>query len=227
MPKYPSETGRHCWRYLGSFGVNKIIDGSTVLFKLLLNFESWVSQANHIFSSLGITSELESYGTFFNACLFHFPGTYSNLFNNSCSTRVLADDVYFEITNSATAEDSDPAMAFLFLCPDIQTDFCAGSSSFRWPACPAYWSFDPAGVDRLSMSEATHLGLPSIALRMYLVGRYWDASVYAGLRKFHQAKGYDPDSQEVARRFEHPLYHRSAECDLDGSFACGESNSPH
>jgi hypothetical protein len=78
------------------------------------------------------------------------------------------------------------------------------------------------------MEEAALLGLPSIALRMYLVGRYWDASVYAGLRKFHQAKGYDPDSQEVARRFEHPLYHISAERDSDGhfKFACGESNNP-
>ncbi|KAJ7755486.1 hypothetical protein B0H16DRAFT_715739 [Mycena metata] len=36
--------------------------------------------------------------------------------------------------------------------------------------------------------------------------RSWDASVYAGLRKFHRAKGFDPDSQDVARHLGYPLY---------------------
>ncbi|KAJ7486380.1 hypothetical protein B0H11DRAFT_2015954 [Mycena galericulata] len=48
--------------------------------------------------------------------------------------------------------------------------------------------------------------------------RWWDASVvYAGLRKFHTGKGFDPDSQDVARHLEQPLYKLSP--DEDAPFA--------
>ncbi|KAJ7315177.1 hypothetical protein DFH08DRAFT_1086958 [Mycena albidolilacea] len=103
-------------------------------------------------------------------------------------------------------------MGFLFFCPkeDLQTR----SSSFRWPECPAYWSFDPSGVERLSMEDATCLGFPSISLSAEFYGRAWEASVYAGLRQFHQAKGFDPYSLDVARHFGEPLYHLAAETDV-------------
>ncbi|KAJ7804744.1 hypothetical protein B0H14DRAFT_3869068 [Mycena olivaceomarginata] len=34
----------------------------------------------------------------------------------------------------------------------------------------------------------------------------WGANVYAALRQFHQAKGFDPDSQDVAWRLGYPLF---------------------
>ncbi|KAJ7858600.1 hypothetical protein B0H13DRAFT_1471805, partial [Mycena leptocephala] len=73
-----------------------------------------------------------------------------------------------------------------------------------WPDCPAYWSLDPAGVKRLGTEEAVHFGFPSIELTTTVFGRSWDASVYAGLRQFHRAKGFDPDSQEVASHLGQP-----------------------
>ncbi|KAJ7909718.1 hypothetical protein B0H13DRAFT_2490539 [Mycena leptocephala] len=82
-------------------------------------------------------------------------------------------------------------------CPPQQ--FQVGPSSFRWPECPAYWSLDPSGVERLSIEDATTLRFPSILLSTGISGYSWDASVYTGLRQFHQAKGFDPDSQDVAR----------------------------
>jgi hypothetical protein len=70
---------------------------------------------------------------------------------------------------------------------------------FRWPKCPAYWSLDPLGDVRLTSEEADNLGFPSITLTTTIPGYFYDASVYAGLRRFHESKGFDPDSQDVAR----------------------------
>jgi hypothetical protein len=116
--------------------------------------------------------------------------------------------IIFSVQISATnTKDAPPG--YLFLCPenDLQTE----ASSFRWPHCAAYWSVDPVGVQCLSQDEATELGFPSIQLSTTLELQSWDASVYAGLRQFHQAKGFDPDSQDVARHRGYPLFRPSAE----------------
>ncbi|KAJ7737806.1 hypothetical protein DFH07DRAFT_93269 [Mycena maculata] len=49
--------------------------------------------------------------------------------------------------------------------------------SVRWPASPSV--------------EAMHLGFPSIAPTVEMRGYSWDASVYAGLRRFHRPKELD------------------------------------
>ncbi|KAF8210703.1 hypothetical protein K438DRAFT_96646 [Mycena galopus ATCC 62051] len=96
-----------------------------------------------------------------------------------------------------------PPPGFLSLCPE--TDFRTGPSSFTWPACPAYWSLDPSGIERLSTEEATRLGFPSIQLDATVEGSSWESSIYAGLRQFHQGKGFDPESQDVTRHLGYPL----------------------
>ncbi|KAJ7775326.1 hypothetical protein B0H16DRAFT_41957 [Mycena metata] len=98
---------------------------------------------------------------------------------------------------------------YLFLCPN--KDFRAGPTSLRWPDCPAYWSLDPLGVDRLSMEEATRLGFPALQPSTKIHGVSWDAGVYAGLRQFHQAKGFDPNSQNIALRLDQPLFRLSGD----------------
>ncbi|KAJ7732531.1 hypothetical protein B0H16DRAFT_176050 [Mycena metata] len=108
-------------------------------------------------------------------------------------------------------EDAPPG--YFLLCPT--TEFQTGPSSFRWPDCPAYWSLDPSGLDRLTTDEATQLGFPSFQLTTKFGGLSWDTSVYAGLRQFHQAKGFDPESQDVARHLGHPLFQ-----------LCGDTNPP-
>ncbi|KAJ7019864.1 hypothetical protein C8F04DRAFT_325120 [Mycena alexandri] len=136
----------------------------------------WLSQASHIFSRCQITSNLEDYA--------------------------LVDKITFKILFSNTGEH--PAPGYLFLCP--QRDFGVGSLAFRWPDCPAYWSLDPSGVERLSTTEAMSLGFPSIQLSTRLYGISWTTEVYAGLRQFHRAKGFNPDSQDVARHLGKPLF---------------------
>ncbi|KAJ7168912.1 hypothetical protein C8R46DRAFT_1092849 [Mycena filopes] len=57
-------------------------------------------------------------------------------------------------------------------------------------------------------------------LRTQIEGLSWDANVYAGLRQFHEAKGFDPASQDVARHMGYPLYRVSGA--MDAPFAHAE-----
>lgn len=78
-------------------------------------------------------------------------------------------------------------------------------SAFRIPDCPAYWSLHPFGAARLSEEEARNHGFPDVDIRIVAGGRSWDDRVYAGIRQFHEAKGFDPYSQEVALELKYPL----------------------
>ncbi|KAJ7890181.1 hypothetical protein B0H14DRAFT_2278420, partial [Mycena olivaceomarginata] len=102
------------------------------------------------------------------------------------------------------ASTKNPPPGFLFLCP--WKDFQTGPSSYRWSDSPAYWSLDPLSVERISTEEATRLGFPSLQLTTRVRGKSSDTNVYAGLRRFHQGKGFDPESQDVARHLGYPLY---------------------
>ncbi|KAK7006294.1 hypothetical protein R3P38DRAFT_3037760 [Favolaschia claudopus] len=141
--------------------------------------DSWLSQANHIFSRLTVESELSQY--------------------------VLLSDISLKLTLKANpATNIDPPEGYLFLCPT--EDFQVGPASVRCPECPAYWSLDPSGTPQLSMEDAAELGFPIIRFRSYMYGTSWDASVYDGLYEFHQAKGFDPESQDIARHLGEPLF---------------------
>ncbi|KAJ6612604.1 hypothetical protein B0H10DRAFT_2436888 [Mycena sp. CBHHK59/15] len=140
--------------------------------------EYWLSQANCIFSRLDITSGYDDY--------------------------VLVTNLRYWLRMSRPVGDI-PA-GYLFLRP--LADFESDTGRFRLPDCEgdAYWSLDPSGVERLSMEEATNLGFPFMDFDMEIYGFSWDASAYAGLRQFHLGKGFDPESQDVARRLSLPLY---------------------
>ncbi|KAF7374234.1 hypothetical protein MSAN_00306200 [Mycena sanguinolenta] len=139
----------------------------------------WLSQANHIFTTLQISSNFQDY--------------------------VVVNEIHFELSISASEGDIPPG--FLFLCPPKH--FQTGNCSFKWPDYPAYWSLDPSGIDQLTPEDAADLGFPSFRLSARIRGGSWDASVYAGLRQFQKAKGLDPDSQDVARHLDHDLYQLS------------------
>ncbi|KAF7377075.1 hypothetical protein MSAN_00126000 [Mycena sanguinolenta] len=143
----------------------------------------WLSQANHVFHHLQIISNFEDY--------------------------VFVEHICFDLKFSQIMRN--PPEGFLFLCP--KEDFQTGQSSFCWPVCAAYWSLDPSGVDCLSPEDATRLGFPSFELTIVAQGDYWDSSVYDGLRRFHEAKGFDPYSQDVARHLGYPFFRLSSKCD--------------
>ncbi|KAJ6516619.1 hypothetical protein C8R47DRAFT_401101 [Mycena vitilis] len=148
------------------------------------NSKAWLSQANHTFSHLGITRNFQQY-------IF-----------------VREVDFWFKISDPA----SNPPKGFFFLCP--AKDFRTGSVSFKCPDYPAYWSLDPSGVRRLSTEDAVDLGFPRILFfSVKISGRSWDTSAYAGLRQMHRAKGFDPDSQDVARHLGYSLYQLAGQMD--------------
>ncbi|KAF7353194.1 hypothetical protein MSAN_01507100 [Mycena sanguinolenta] len=102
------------------------------------------------------------------------------------------------------ADECHMPEGYLFICPP--QDFCIEPHLYQWPPCPVYWSLDPSGAERLSTEDARILGFPAIHIETRIVGFSWDRSVYEGLRRFHEGKGCNPESQEVARQLGYPLY---------------------
>ncbi|KAF7340624.1 hypothetical protein MSAN_02134200 [Mycena sanguinolenta] len=165
---------------------NVFNNGVRISFSIFSHWYTWVTQANHIFRRLSIMSNLEDY--------------------------VLVNDIRFDLKkNKISQMTGDSPEGFLFLCPP--EEFRTGPSSVRWPTCPTYWSLDPSGVDHLSPEEATRLGFPSFEFATKAEALSWDASIYEGLRQFHQTKGFDPYSQDIALHLGHPLYQLSSQAD--------------
>ncbi|KAJ7914580.1 hypothetical protein B0H13DRAFT_2659165 [Mycena leptocephala] len=97
---------------------------------------------------------------------------------------------------------------YLFLCP--VPEIRAGNRPWvRVPDPPYFWSPNPSGVPRLSPDEAKDLGHPALNSNVFVHGLSWDSSVYAGLRQFHEGKGFDPYSHDIAKRLRLPVYHGS------------------
>ncbi|KAF7353117.1 hypothetical protein MSAN_01499000 [Mycena sanguinolenta] len=143
---------------------------------------AWLTQANCIFAELEEEAHVEDY--------------------------VCIDVVQFtlQIVNERHIDPNSIPEGYLFICPprDFRTEL--DTASYAWPACPAYWSLDPSGADRLSTEGARLVGFPAIHIETSLCGMSWDRGVYKGLRRFHEGKGLDPDDREAARRLGYPLY---------------------
>ncbi|KAJ6459474.1 hypothetical protein C8R47DRAFT_1226611 [Mycena vitilis] len=196
IPEHKIKLVRDAWRYdSNDIFGNALHHLFYRLFYRLNDPETWLSQANHIFRDANITSGFENYA--------------------------FIAGVSFDLDISTPS--LDPPKGFLFL--SLAEHFQVGPSSFKWPDCPAYWSLDPSGIDRLSTEDATRLGFPSIELSIRISLSSWDASIYAGLRQFHQAKGFDPDSQDVARHLGHPLYQLVNKTDAPFAYVNGAEDS--
>lgn len=141
-----------------------------------------------------------------------------SLTNRMPMSTVFITQINYRLNICGSIERTPPG--YLFLCPlaDLRSDT---PTSLRVPDCPAYWSLDPSGVEHLTTEEAQALGLPIIVVEMEVIGDSWDGSVYAGLRQFHQGKGFDPDTQDLARHLGYPLFWVSS--DLDAPFTQGKS----
>ncbi|KAJ7508770.1 hypothetical protein B0H11DRAFT_1355961 [Mycena galericulata] len=142
----------------------------------------WISQANYIFRQYPITAHYEDYALVW------------------CITYKLK----FLPTSEIHPE------GYLFLCPpeDLKSE---DVGFIERPECPAYWSLDPSGSERLSPEEALAHGFPSFEWERTVLTCSWDERAYAGLSQFHAGKGFDPYSQDIARHLGYPLYQLS--CD--------------
>ncbi|KAJ6465002.1 hypothetical protein C8R45DRAFT_939841 [Mycena sanguinolenta] len=145
---------------------------------------SWMAQANHIFARLHdqASAQLEEYGKVATSPIWWLP-----------------QSLY--LPNPSNIPEPK---GHLLLCPP--GDFRTAGNSMRWPSCPAYWSLDPSGANPLTPEDAKALGFPLIHLETIMKGYSWDNSLYAGVRQFHLGKGFNPDTQDVARRLNYPLF---------------------
>ncbi|KAF7353224.1 hypothetical protein MSAN_01510200 [Mycena sanguinolenta] len=141
--------------------------------------KAWLAQANHIFAELQELDYVEDY-----VCIYH-------------------TEFMLRIT-----DECDIPEGYLFVCPpqDFHTGTEPHANLYQWPACPAYWSLNPSGADRLSTEDARNLGFPVIHIETLMFGESWDRTVYRGLRRFHEGKGFDLESREVARQLGYPLF---------------------
>ncbi|KAF7353268.1 hypothetical protein MSAN_01514700 [Mycena sanguinolenta] len=153
--------------------------GLNLWFPLYEIRKAWMAQANHIFAKLQEREQVEDY--------------------------VCIDDLQFHLR---ITDERDIPEGYLFVCPpqDFRTGIEPHAHLYQWPTCPAYWSLHPSGADRLRTEDAKNLGFPAIHIETSVQGWSWDRSVYQGLRRFHEGKGFDPDSGEVARRLEYPPF---------------------
>ncbi|KAJ7636193.1 hypothetical protein FB45DRAFT_1024325 [Roridomyces roridus] len=143
--------------------------------------ESWFSQANYMFTKLGITSGHENHG--------------------------VVGSVAFELEFSP--QEGVLPDGYLFLCPTEH--FQIGPNSFQCPELPWYWSLDETGAHPLSESDSLQRGFPSVELHTTVDIRTWNARIYEALRHFYRGKGFDPESQEVALWLGQPLYYPCAQ----------------
>ncbi|KAJ7761405.1 hypothetical protein B0H16DRAFT_1530974 [Mycena metata] len=138
---------------------------------------AWASQANNCFAHLNVTSHKER---------FRFVGS-----------------IFFRVDFSwGDAEHLEDSTGYLFLCP--VTQLRCGPPSCAWPTHAAYWSLDPAGAEPLSTTDQD-LRFPAIRLHVSANIFSYHDSAYESLRRFHRAKGFDPDSLDVALHLGHPL----------------------
>ncbi|KAF7373703.1 hypothetical protein MSAN_00581300 [Mycena sanguinolenta] len=145
----------------------------------------WMAQANHIFA------------------------LFETIPHSHLKKYVILDMVSFILRCLPNPFNAQKEEGYLFVCPP--EDFRSGENSFQWPRCPAYWSLDPCGADRLSPEDAKLFGFDIIHIETVVHGGSWDNGVYEGLRRFHQAKGFDPRSQDIARHLKYPLFELSSE----------------
>ncbi|KAJ7716407.1 hypothetical protein B0H14DRAFT_3012889 [Mycena olivaceomarginata] len=148
----------------------------------------WLSQANYVFSQASITENHEDY--------------------------CLVDTVEYSVTLEFLPLDKIIPEGYLFLCPlaNLQSEH----GTFVQPTkSHTYWSLDPDGSERLSPEEASAHGFPSVNLNWGIFYKSLDEFAYTGLDEFHTGKGFNPNSQDIARHLGYPLYEL---CDrrLDG-----------
>ncbi|KAJ6530177.1 hypothetical protein B0H19DRAFT_480780 [Mycena capillaripes] len=116
---------------------------------------------------------------------------------------LLIETVIYFVDKDPSFNCPDIPSGYLFLCPLVNLQSDKASKSLEYAA---YWSPDPSGATRMNAEQAETAGFPR--LRWVVTVEYcrWEENVYAGLRTFHTGKGFDPDSQDLARHLGYPLY---------------------
>ncbi|KAJ7768003.1 hypothetical protein B0H14DRAFT_358589 [Mycena olivaceomarginata] len=102
--------------------------------------------------------------------------------------------------------DAPSDKVYLFLC-NPQVEVLDGQLTVINPpdAEKYYWAFDPTGLDQLPHEIAEDIGLPTPKFRIEPHSLYLREEETNLIREFHAAKGFDPESQDVAIAMRYPL----------------------
>ncbi|KAJ7870550.1 hypothetical protein B0H13DRAFT_2280594, partial [Mycena leptocephala] len=135
----------------------------------------WLSQGNYIFSQASITENHKDY----------------------CHV----DTVEYSVTLEFLPWDKIIPEGYLFLCPlaNLQSEH---GTFVRPTKSHIFWSLDPDGSERLSPEEASAHGFPSVNLNWVIFYKSLDDFAYTGLDEFHTGKGFNPNSQDIARHLD-------------------------
>ncbi|KAJ8079978.1 hypothetical protein PM082_016804 [Marasmius tenuissimus] len=184
--------------------------------------QAWLSQAAHVFNVLGIPrKEWEGYS--------------ASSFAESLSTvqRVpLIDHVqplalfiedWISLQLNSDTNDTQPIShhprcvgtqfdpsCYLFVLPPPQLPDTRPDVS-AWQQAPAeslyYWSLDPTGDSKMPEAQRIALGLPCFYASTFRKPRlvHWKAEAYDLVRKWQEAKGFDPTTTDFARSMGYPI----------------------
>ncbi|KAK7039968.1 hypothetical protein R3P38DRAFT_3181791 [Favolaschia claudopus] len=180
------------WTRVFLFAYNEIL-GANFELKLSPNYPSvrahlwhqfaWFAQANSIFGRLGL----------------------------ECSSCSYIDRIQIRYKVIGWAPGS-LGKIYLFL-PPYRTFFSADLTRVCFPKAEPYWSFNPSGTDHLSNNQTSAPAIPQTCLEILVDQISIDEAVLEDIHKFNTRKGFDADSQEVAKHLELPLYCLGAEGD--------------
>ncbi|ESK87769.1 hypothetical protein Moror_15359 [Moniliophthora roreri MCA 2997] len=146
--------------------------------------ESWLGQAHSVFSRLGIRGD-----------------EWDDYFIHSATWL----DFQRKEHASSHVDDHMPPV-YLFIQPIPQPS--EGETVWRsWIKGDKYfWSLDPTGREKTSMTTQRFLGLPLFTSRIQLSHRNWDRDHHELVRKLHLHKGFDPDTTGLVRSVGLPVF---------------------
>ncbi|KAJ7441983.1 hypothetical protein FB451DRAFT_1569084 [Mycena latifolia] len=105
-------------------------------------------------------------------------------------------DVHLQFSQHTPQRNSPTLLPYLFLSsPRIKLDMEGRVSVIIPPQDQRYyWSFDPAGDERLCEELVAQIALPAVEFQLWARGSSWTASQYTLLRDFEEAKKASPVS---------------------------------
>ncbi|KAJ7235349.1 hypothetical protein C8J57DRAFT_1530782 [Mycena rebaudengoi] len=151
----------------------------------------WLAQANHVMEK---------------SCLQ--ANEYSIIVETSLTFSIWPDIDEFTLCGTFITETDIPMDDIYLFLPPVNIDVSGSHTALLSPpeGHGAYhWAFDPQGLQRLPEDTWEQLGLPRVHFHASLDAVQWGRTDYDLIGSFHSAKGFEPNSQDVAIELGYPL----------------------
>ncbi|KAL0571203.1 hypothetical protein V5O48_008453 [Marasmius crinis-equi] len=150
-------------------------------------YETWLTQACHIFEKSGIPREKwKDYVLFGDRIDLSLIPRVEDRHNDRASS--LGQPCYLFVLPPPQLPDATPDLYNWYQQENV---YC--------------WSFDPDGNSILSPEQSRALGLPSFTRDVLFPSACWKPEVYDLIRLWQKAKGFDPTTTDFARSMGYPI----------------------